>query len=81
MADLTPQVEPLEEATLDELFARDPQELTSPDRERILAAYRASKLRFDEAAAQGKRVSRSKAPSGPKLKIDMAAALDALPKL
>lgn len=56
--------------TLDELFERDPLQLTQTDRARIIAFYTEKKGQFDTAAAEGKKVSRAKAP---KEKLDLGA--------
>lgn len=50
--------------TLDDLFARDPDQLTRPDIQQIITEYRQRRAQFKADEAAGKRPARKKA-AGP----------------
>lgn len=71
-ASALPSISPLAEAvpeSLDDLFSKDPLQLTVSDRALIVASLREARVRWDLAEASGKR-------SAPKLKATPKAAAD-----
>lgn len=72
----TPTSSPLAEAvpeSLDELFSRNPLDLSEADLDKIIAKYRADRGRFAQADLEGKRVPATRAKPLAKPKRVMAA--------
>ena len=59
----------LSQSALDELFNRDPEQLTKSDRTAMIAHYRASRAAFKEAEASGKN---KRKPKAPQMEIDLS---------
>lgn len=58
--------------TLNELFARDPDQLTHPDIETLIAEYRARRAQFKADEAAGKRGKGSKGKKAEPVTVDLA---------